>query len=67
MAIELVELIGASDGASKPFEQWRLEALQAGLQPGKIQNLKRGGYLHTRINPDGTHVIVRGKDPNKSA
>lgn len=60
---QLVELIGAVDGASRPFEEWRLAALQAGLQPNKIQNLKRRGLVHTVINPDGAHLIVRGAKP----
>jgi hypothetical protein len=60
---QLVELIGAADGAERPFEEWRMAAIQAGLQPNKIQNLKRRGLVWTRIAEDGTHFIVRGARP----
>lgn len=60
---QLVELIGASDGAERPFDEWRLAALQAGLQPNKIQNLKRRGLVWTRLDENGNHFIVRGARP----
>ena len=59
---QLVNLIGASEGAVKEFDAWRLEAVQSGLNPSKIQNLKRRGLVHTRIE-NGVHYIVRGKRP----
>lgn len=59
---QLVDLIGASEGAAKEFDAWRLEAVQAGLNPSKIQNMKRRGLVHTRI-VDGVHEIVRGPRP----
>ncbi len=60
---ELVELVGTSDGAERSFDEWRLAAIQAGLQPSKIQNLKRRGLVWTRIAEDGQHFIVRGVRP----
>jgi len=59
---QLVNLIGAAVGANKEFDAWRLEAIQAGLTPSRIQNLKRRGLVHTVIE-DGTHYIVRGARP----
>lgn len=60
----LVDLIGAEDGAERDFDEWRQAAQAAGLQPSKIQNLKRRGLVWTRITPEGQHVIVRGQRPS---
>lgn len=59
---QLVALIGESEGAVMEFDAWRLAAVQEGLNPSKIQNLKRRGLVHTRI-VDGVHEIVRGARP----
>ena len=63
MPNELVDLVGASDGAERPFDEWRLAAIQAGLQPQSIQNLKRRGLVWTYINAQGVNMIVRGVRP----
>lgn len=60
---ELLDLIGAADGAERPFDEWVVAARQAGLRPETIQNLKRRGVVHTRLAPDGTVIIVRGAKP----
>lgn len=64
---QLVELVGATDGAERDFEEWRQAAQAAGLNPSKIQNLKRRGLIWTRITPEGQHVIVRGQRPQPEA
>jgi len=60
---QLVELVGANAGAERPFDEWRLAAIQAGLQPQSIQNLKRRGLVHTYINAQGVNMIKRGAKP----
>jgi hypothetical protein len=60
---QLVELIGAAEGAERDFDEWRQAAQAAGLNPSKIQNLKRRGLIYTRITPEGQHIIVRGQRP----
>lgn len=60
---QLVALIGATDGAERDFNEWRSAAQQAGLNPSKIQNLKRRGLIWTRITEAGVHMIVRGTRP----
>lgn len=64
MPEQLVNLIGSTVGSERLFEEWRLAAIQAGLQPATIQMLKRRGLVWTRIAPDGTHLIVRGERPS---
>jgi len=59
----LVDLIGSTDGAERPFDEWRLSAIQAGLQPQSIQNLKRRGLVYTYLTPAGVNMIVRGARP----
>lgn len=59
----LVDLVGESEGDFRPFDEWRLAAIQAGLQPAKIQNLKRRGLVWTRLNAEGVNEIVRGQRP----
>ena len=60
----LVNLVGATEGAERSFDEWRLAALSQGLQPQKIQQLKRRGLVHTRLDPvTGEHFIVRGAKP----
>lgn len=66
MEQQLVDLIGSSDGATMPFEEWRLLVLQKGLNPTKIQNLKRRGLIHTVLE-DGVHYIKRGARPTGTA
>lgn len=66
MEQQLVDLIGANEGAIMPFEEWRLLVLQKGLNPTKIQNLKRRGLIHT-VLVDGVHYIKRGARPVESA
>ena len=63
MPDKLVDLIGTSDGSERPFDEWRMAAIQAGLQPNSIQNLKRRGLVWTYLKPDGTNTIVRGTRP----
>lgn len=60
---ELLNLIGATVGSERPFDAWRMAAIQAGLQPSSIQNLKRRGLVYTYLKPDGTNTIVRGTRP----
>lgn len=60
---QLIGLIGESDGAERTFDDWRMLALQQGLQPQKIQNLKRRGLVYTYLNAEGVNMIVRGQRP----
>lgn len=62
----LVDLIGLEDGSERDFDEWRQAAQSAGLQPNKIQNLKRRGLVWTRITPEGQHLIVRGSRPTST-
>ena len=63
MPDQLVNLIGTTAGSERPFDEWRMAAIQAGLQPQSIQNLKRRGLVYTYLKPDGTNTIVRGTRP----
>lgn len=60
---QLIGLIGEGDGAERTFDEWRMLALQQGLQPQKIQNLKRRGLVYTYLNAEGVNMIVRGQRP----
>ena len=64
MPNELVDLIGSTEGSERPFDEWRMAAIQAGLQPQSIQNLKRRGMVWTYINAEGVNTIVRGQRPS---
>jgi hypothetical protein len=63
MPDKLVDLIGTSDGSERPFDEWRMAAIQAGLQPNSIQNLKRRGLVYTYLTAEGVNMIVRGTRP----
>lgn len=63
MPNELVDLIGTAEGSERPFDEWRMAAIQAGLQPQSIQNLKRRGLVYTYINAQKVNTIVRGTRP----
>lgn len=60
---QLVDLVGATEGAERPFDEWRMAVIQEGLNPSKIQNLKRRGLVYTRLDEAGNHFIVRGTRP----
>jgi len=60
---ELLNLIGANEGAQRPFDEWVQEARNQGLQPNMIQRLKRMGVVHTKLDANGQNIIVRGAKP----
>lgn len=60
---ELLNAIGASDGARKQFDQWVADARAAGLQPNMIQRLKRLNVVYTELDENGVNWIVRGPKP----
>ena len=64
MEQQLVDLIGETEGSERSFDEWRLAAIQAGLNPSKVQNLKRRGLVWTRLDEAGNHFIVRGARPS---
>lgn len=63
MPNELVDLIGSTEGSERSFDEWRMAAIQAGLQPSSIQNLKRRGLVYTYLTTEGVNMIVRGTRP----
>lgn len=63
MEQDLLAIIGENEGDEMPFDEWRLAALQQGLQPQSIQKMKRRGLVYTELRPDGSHVIIRGQRP----
>lgn len=60
---QLVSIIGASDGAQKLYTEWVDTARAAKLRPESIQNLKRRGLVHTKLDENGVVWIVRGAKP----
>lgn len=63
MDSQLVDLIGATEGAEKLHAAWVNEARAAGLRPETIQHLKRRGLVYTRLDESGAVWIVRGAKP----
>lgn len=63
---QLVSIIGASDGAQKLYTEWVDAARAAKLRPESIQNLKRRGLVHTKLDENGVVWIVRGAKPQPS-
>lgn len=64
---QLVNLIGATDGEAKLYEEWVTEARAASLRPETVQKLKRRGLVHTRLGELGEVWIVRGAKPASEA
>lgn len=66
MEQQLIDLVGASDGAQKLYSEWVNEARAANLRPETIQRLKRRGVVHTRLDENGQVWIVRGAKPTEA-
>lgn len=66
MEEQMINLIGASDGAQKLYSEWVNEARAAGLRPETIQRLKRRSLVHTVLDENGNVWIVRGAKPSPS-
>lgn len=60
---QLIDLVGASNGAEKLYSEWVDAARAAKLRPETIQRLKRKGLVHTRLDEEGNVWIVRGAKP----
>jgi hypothetical protein len=63
MEQELVNLIGAEDGAQLLYSDWVNQARAANLRPEVIQRLKRKRLVHTILDENGQVFIVRGARP----
>ena len=60
---QLVALIGDEDGDEILYTDWVSAARAEGLEPRQIQNLKRRGRVHTRLDEAGNVYIVIGRRP----